>query len=59
MKPLAIRIDQTCQLTNLSRTKIYELLNERILTRVKVGRRTLVTMASVEALITKSKVESE
>lgn len=50
-KPLAISIAHFCRLSSLGRTKAYQLINEGCLRTIKVGRRTLVDMESVEALL--------
>lgn len=54
MKPLTIRIDEFQRITGLRRTKTYELINQGLLQTVKIGRCTLVTMASAEALLDSS-----
>ncbi|GLT02457.1 hypothetical protein GCM10007897_38670 [Sphingobium jiangsuense] len=51
MEPLTVTIEGTRQLTGLGNTKIFELLASGHLKRVKVGRRTLVTIQSIRALI--------
>jgi excisionase family DNA binding protein len=51
MKPLTLRIDQFCRLVGVGKTKTYELISQKSVDTVKIGRRTLITMASAEALI--------
>jgi excisionase family DNA binding protein len=51
MKPLTIRVDDFCRLFGLGRTKTYELIAQGALKTIKIGRCTLITMASAEALI--------
>lgn len=51
MEALTITIARACEVTGLGRTKIYQLLATNELLRVKVGRRTLVKIDSVRALI--------
>jgi excisionase family DNA binding protein len=41
----------TCQITGLGRTKIYELVAEGRLKATAIGRRRLVFYASIEALL--------
>ena len=59
MKPLAIDIDEFCKLTGVGRTKAYELINERQIARIKVGRRSLITYESAEAFIERLRGEAE
>jgi excisionase family DNA binding protein len=49
--PLTKTIDDTCQITGLGRTKIYELIAEGRLKATAIGRRRLVFYASIEALL--------
>jgi excisionase family DNA binding protein len=51
MTPQTIRISDFCRLYGLGRTKTYELINEGVLKRVKVGGRSLITWESAQALI--------
>ena len=46
--PVAISIAQTALLLGLGRTKIYELIHCGDLKTMKVGRRTLVSVASIQ-----------
>ena len=48
---LAFSIRDACAAIGIGRTKLYALINEGKLTAVKVGRRTLVTVASIKALL--------
>ncbi|MXO66668.1 helix-turn-helix domain-containing protein [Altericroceibacterium endophyticum] len=59
MKPLLINVSEFCRLLGLGKTKTYELISEQRIDTIKVGRRTLITMESVEAFIAQSKVEPE
>lgn len=52
----SMTIDRTCEYTGLGRTKIYELIRQGRLQKVKVDGRTLITVASADALIEASKV---
>jgi excisionase family DNA binding protein len=46
--PVAISIAETASLLGLGRTKIYELIRSGDLKTMKVGRRTLVSVASIQ-----------
>ncbi len=50
-KPLTVTVSRGLQLTGLGRTKFYQLLNERRIRSVTVGRRRLVVYASIEELL--------
>lgn len=52
----SMTIHRTCEYTGLGRTKIYELIRQGRLQKVKVDGRTLITVASADALIEASKV---
>ena len=49
--PITKTIDDTCRITGLGRTKIYELIAQGKLKATAVGRRRLVFYASIEALL--------
>lgn len=51
MEPIATTIDGTRRLSGLGTTKIYELINEGKLKTVTVGRRRLVKVDSIRALL--------
>ena len=53
-KPLSVSIDDCCKIIGVRKTTLYKLAKEGKLHRIKVGRRSLITMESVEALITKA-----
>lgn len=59
MKPLTIGIDEFCRLSGVGRSTAFKLIKLNLLTRVRIGRRTLLTMESVEALIANSRAEAE
>jgi excisionase family DNA binding protein len=50
-KPVSATIDDTCHITGLGRTKVYELIGEGKLKAVTIGRRRLVLYSSIEELI--------
>lgn len=49
--PRLISIKSACLALNVGRTNIYSLIKRRQLSTVKLGRRTLIKVASIEALI--------
>lgn len=51
MEPIALTVSDTTKATGFGKTTTYKLINEGKLTAVKVGRRTLVTVASMKALL--------
>jgi len=51
MKPLLVSITETAEALNLGRTSIYALINEGKLETLKMGRRRLVTVASIKHLV--------
>lgn len=50
VEPLTVRISTAVRITGLSRSRIYELIQEGEITTVKIGRATLVQFASLKAL---------
>jgi excisionase family DNA binding protein len=54
IKPVTITVETYTQMFGLGRTTVFRLLSEGKLERVRIGRRTLITMASAEALIESS-----
>lgn len=50
MEPLTVRIATAVQITGLSRSRIYELIQSGDLETVKVGRSTLILFKSLKAL---------
>lgn len=51
LKPIAVPVDEACQIGGFGRTKAYELIGVGKLKTVAVGRRRLVIFASLEALL--------
>jgi excisionase family DNA binding protein len=51
MEPLALSINETAKALSLGRTSIYALIREGRLETVKLGRRTLIKVASVRRLL--------
>jgi excisionase family DNA binding protein len=51
MEPITVTVDGAKKALGLGHTKIYELIGEKKLKTVKVGRRTLVTTDSIRALV--------
>lgn len=48
---LAVSIASFCRMTSLSKTSAYQLIRDKKVQVARVGRRTLILMSSVEALI--------
>lgn len=51
MEPLTTTVSGARQATGLGQTKIYELINSGQLETVKIGRRRLIKMDSIRALL--------
>ena len=51
MEPITVTIEAAKQATGLGHTKIYELIGQGRLETVKIGRRTLVKVDSIRALL--------
>jgi excisionase family DNA binding protein len=49
--PIVLDITSTCRALSLGRTRVYELVNEGKLTASKIGRRTMIHMASIDRLV--------
>jgi excisionase family DNA binding protein len=50
-KRISVTVDETCKITGLGRTKVYELIGQHKLKAVAIGRRRLVIYDSIEKLI--------
>ena len=50
MEPLFVSINQTAKALSIGRTSVYELINSGELDTKKMGRRRLVTVASIKRL---------
>ena len=60
MEKRTLSVNQFCESIGIGRTKAYELLAQGEIEAVRIGRRTLITVRSVEALIERSgRVRSE
>lgn len=51
MEPVATSVNDAAKALSLGRTSIYALIKEGRLEKIKLGRRTLVTVASIHNLI--------
>lgn len=51
LKPITVSIPEFCALVGCGRSLAFQLLRNREVVGVKLGRRTVITMASIEALI--------
>lgn len=57
MKKMAIGVAAFCKRVGVGRTKAYQLIGAGELQAVKIGRRTLITVESIEALIERSSIK--
>lgn len=55
IKPVALTIPTFTKMFGIGRTTAYSLIREGRLERVRIGGRTLITMASAEALLAAAK----
>jgi excisionase family DNA binding protein len=53
--PITVRIPEAIRLTGIGRSKLYELIANRDVEIVKIGRCTLIPIASLHALIERAK----
>lgn len=51
MTPITLTIDDTRKFMGLGKTKVFELIAEKKLETVKVGRRTLVVTDSIKSFV--------
>ena len=51
MEPLATTVKDTAKALGLGKTSIYDLIRQGRLEKIKLGRRTLVTVASIRRLV--------
>ena len=58
MEPLCLSINDTAHALGIGRTKIYELINAGQLETVKIGRRTLVRIASIRAIAKEGRADA-
>jgi excisionase family DNA binding protein len=49
-KPICVSPKEASRLTGIGLTRLYELLNDKTLKSIKLGRKRLVSYASLEAL---------
>ncbi|MEZ5842761.1 MAG: helix-turn-helix domain-containing protein [Hyphomicrobiaceae bacterium] len=50
-RPIATSVNDTCRLLGIGRTLVYQLLGSGALQSVRIGRRRLVLVASIDALL--------
>lgn len=50
-EPICVRVNVAARMIGIGRTKLYELISEGEIDVVKVGKATLVTTASLNAMI--------
>jgi excisionase family DNA binding protein len=51
-KPLAVPVKRACEIIGVGNTTMYELIKQKRVRTIKIGRRTLCIYASLEALLT-------
>ena len=56
MKPLTIPVAEMCAALGCGRTKAFDLIRTGEVQAVKIGRRTVVTVASIEAFVERNMV---
>lgn len=49
--PLSVRIPEACRMTGISRSKLYELIQQGEIDVIKVGATTLVPISAIEAFL--------
>jgi excisionase family DNA binding protein len=57
LEPISVRIADAIRLTGIRRSKLYELIASGDLKTVKIGRCTLVPVASLHAMIERARQE--
>lgn len=55
LRPVALSVAATAIQLSIGRTKIYELIQLGQLRTFKIGRRTLITMASIDTLVSRAR----
>ncbi|HEX2528528.1 MAG TPA: helix-turn-helix domain-containing protein [Geminicoccus sp.] len=56
--PISVRIPDAVRMTGISRSVLYELIKQNQLETIKIGRATLIPVASLKALISKNVTKS-
>jgi len=51
LKPLAVTVPNALSITGIGRTKLYELIAAKRIDTITIGKRRLVSYASLEALL--------
>jgi len=51
VRPVTLSVSSAVQCIGIGRTKLYQLINDGELDVVKIGRRTLITTASIERML--------
>ena len=51
LEPICVRVNDAARMIGIGRTKLYELISSGELETVKIGKATLVTTASLRALV--------
>lgn len=56
--PLCVRVNVAARMIGLGRTKLYELIGNGEIEAIKVGKATLVTTASLNAMIERRRIQA-
>ena len=56
--PLCVRVNVAARMIGLGRTKLYELIGKGEIEAIKVGKATLVTTASLNAMIERRRIQA-
>ena len=56
---LMVKIPEACRLTDLGRTTLYDLINRKQITVVKVGKAVRIPVASLRAWVDRQAAEAE
>jgi len=58
IEPLAVTLGTFCEITSLGRSTAYVLIQQKKLQKLKIRGRTLITVASIKALLSESAINS-
>lgn len=59
MKPLTVSVNEFCSLIGIRRSKAFELIRGQEVDVVRLGRKTLITMHSIEELIERHRISAQ
>ncbi len=58
VEPICVRVNDAARMIGIGRTKLYELIATGELERVKIGKATRITTASLHDLVDRQRVDS-